>query len=108
VNDNTTKQIPTSFVLKQNYPNPFNPTTKISFALPVQANVTLRIYNTIGQEVATLFNDIANAGNFEVQWNGQNSAGMSVASGMYFYRLDASPTHGGAHFTQVNKMVFLK
>ncbi len=108
VKENTTKQIPTNFLLKQNYPNPFNPSTTISFALPVQANVTLRIYNTIGQEVMTLFNDVANAGNFEVQWNGKNSAGMSVASGMYFYRIDASPTKGGEHFTQVNKMILLK
>jgi len=73
---------PLQYSLKQNYPNPFNPTTTIEFSLPESEHVTLKIYNLLGQEVATLVSDKLKAGSYNYSWD----AG-SLASGMYFYRL---------------------
>lgn len=77
------------FKLSQNYPNPFNPSTTISYDIKGAQNVTLKIYNTLGQEVKTLVNTRQNAGNYKVQWDGKDNAGKSVASGVYIYRLEA-------------------
>ncbi|RME19554.1 MAG: T9SS C-terminal target domain-containing protein, partial [Candidatus Zixiibacteriota bacterium] len=93
---------PTEYSLNQNYPNPFNPTTEISFALPEAANVTLDIYNVLGQRVTSLINGELPAGEHTVTWNGTNDAGASVASGVYFYRLTAGS------FVQTKKMMMLK
>jgi photosystem II stability/assembly factor-like uncharacterized protein len=88
---------PIAFSLSQNFPNPFNPSTTIRFALPKSGHVELRVYNTLGQEVATLMNEEKNAGTYSAQWN----AG-SVASGVYFYRLKAG------EYTQIRKLLLLK
>ncbi|MCK4297834.1 MAG: T9SS type A sorting domain-containing protein, partial [Candidatus Marinimicrobia bacterium] len=85
-----------------NYPNPFNPITTISYELPVESKVTLRIYNTMGGLVRTLVNEEQYAGYKNVIWNGRNESGSKVSSGIYFYRIAAGD------FTQVKKMVFLK
>lgn len=79
--------MPTDFVLEQNYPNPFNPSTVIRFSLPKESQVTLKIYDIMGQEVKTLLNETMNAGNFDVQWNGDDSDGNKVQSGTYIYRI---------------------
>jgi hypothetical protein len=100
--------IPTEFELAQNYPNPFNPSTTIQFGLPVAADVTLKIYNVLGQEVVTLFEGQRGAGTFQAVWNGRNSAGNQIASGMYFYNLVAKSTDGKSTFTNIKKMLFLK
>jgi len=76
--------IPADFVLDQNYPNPFNPTTSIRFGLPSQAHVTLKVYNVLGQTVATLINDMKPAGYHVVHWNSGQAA-----SGLYFARMEA-------------------
>jgi hypothetical protein len=89
--------LPTEFALYQNYPNPFNPTTEISFALPNAANVKLEIFNIMGQRVATLIDQRLQAGNHSVVWDGSQ-----VASGIYFYRLDAGD------YVESRKMVLLK
>lgn len=94
--------IPEDFSLSQNYPNPFNPTTKIEFALPRQSNVSLKIYDVIGREVATLLNEEKSAGRFVVEWNGKNTLNRQVASGVYFYKLEAGS------FLQTKKMLMLK
>ena len=73
-----------SLRLEQNYPNPFNPTTTIRYALPQRSHVTLTVFNTLGQLVATLVNDEEQAGNHELRFDGLN-----LASGSYFYRLSA-------------------
>lgn len=76
--------LPTVISLGQNFPNPFNPTTTIRFALPTRAHVTLSVFNTIGQAVATLVNEVLEAGYHETVFDGGN-----LASGVYFYRLRA-------------------
>ena len=76
--------IPNKFYLYQNYPNPFNPSTVISYRLPVTGHVTLKIYDILGREVATLVNEQKSAGKYSVQWNGSQ-----LASGVYISRLTA-------------------
>jgi hypothetical protein len=90
-------QLPTGFALEQNYPNPFNPATTILYSLPQRALVTLKVYNLLGQEVAILENGIKNAGAYSALFDGRN-----LASGVYFYRLQA-----GA-MTSTRKFVLLK
>jgi hypothetical protein len=99
--------LPEEFALGQNYPNPFNPETRIAYALPEQASVTLRIYNLLGQEVVTLADKVQEAGYHHVVWNGRNSTGSSVGTGVYFYRFEAKGT-SGATFSNLKKMLFLK
>ncbi|UCD37282.1 MAG: VCBS repeat-containing protein [Fidelibacterota bacterium] len=82
-------RLPDEFALAQNYPNPFNPSTTISYALPLPAKVSLRIYNLLGQEVAVLHNDWQDTGYYEILWHGRDQAGRNVASGMYFAILRA-------------------
>jgi hypothetical protein len=98
------KDIPKEYQLFQNYPNPFNPSTTIRYSLPKAANVSLRIFNTLGQEVALLLNEQKVAGYYQVQWN------ASVPSGMYFYRLQAGDASTGSArgFVDTRKMILLK
>jgi len=97
------RDVPGEFTLSQNYPNPFNPTTTIQFALPAESIVTLEIYNMLGQRVATLINNEEfNAGVYTVSWNGQDSSGRTVSSGMYIYRINAGD------FNATRSMMFLK
>ena len=85
-----TQNIPQSFELSQNFPNPFNPTTTIRFGLPKEAKVTLKIYNILGEEVATLVHDEPKPAGFHVVvWDGRNRSGQPVASGVFVYRLNA-------------------
>ncbi len=88
---------PTEFELSQNYPNPFNPSTTIKFSIPEGSQVSLKIYNSLGQEIKTLVNRFMEAGVHTVNFNA-----VDLNSGMYFYRLDAG------EFTQVRKMTLLK
>jgi hypothetical protein len=99
--------IPAVYDLVQNYPNPFNPSTRIAYALPEQASVTLRIYNLLGQEVVTLADKVQAAGQYEVVWNARNKDGQSVGTGVYFYRFEARGTSGEV-YSDFKKMLFLK
>ncbi|MCB9087371.1 MAG: multicopper oxidase domain-containing protein [Calditrichae bacterium] len=94
--------LPTEYSLDQNYPNPFNPTTTVRFALPEASNVTLKIYNILGQEVYTLARGNLEAGFHTFQWNATDQYGSRVASGIYIYRLQAG------HFVQTKKMLLVK
>jgi len=100
--------LPSQFALDQNYPNPFNPATTIRYGLPVQAVVTLKIYDVLGREVVTLLEETQGAGVQSVVWNGRNSMGAQVSSGMYFYRLEARPGDGSRTFIELKKMMMLK
>jgi len=94
---------PDDYILENNYPNPFNPSTTINFSLPVQKKISLRIYDMLGREVATLIdNEIYEKGNSKVTWNGTNNYGAKVASGNYI----ATLTYG--NFAKSIKMTLLK
>jgi hypothetical protein len=88
---------PVEYALEQNYPNPFNPSTTISYALSQDTRVTLKVYNSIGEEVATLVDQDMPAGRHEYTWNATN-----LASGVYFYRLSSGD------FTSTKKLTLLK
>jgi hypothetical protein len=90
-------QPPSAYVLEQNYPNPFNFTTTISYQLPSRGEVVLKIYDVLGREVETLVNEKQFSGVYEYRWNPKN-----MASGIYFYRLNAGSVQ------MQRKMVFLK
>ena len=89
--------LPTEYRLEQNYPNPFNPSTAIRFALPADGNVTLKVYNAIGQEVATLLDAYTAAGRHEIRWDAK-----SLPSGVYLYRLAAGTV------VETKKMTLMK
>ena len=94
--------LPTEYSLSDNWPNPFNPRTTISYALPRQSDVTLSIYNLMGQEIMRWDENDIPAGYYEQTWNGTNKFGVSVGSGVYLYRLVAG------NFVETRKMVFIK
>ena len=89
--------LPEEYILKQNYPNPFNPVTTIEFSLPTTGNTVLTIYNLRGEEVARPVDGTLSAGYNRIDWNASN-----LASGIYFYRLQAGD------FVLTRKMVLLK
>ncbi|MEW6651921.1 MAG: T9SS type A sorting domain-containing protein, partial [Bacteroidota bacterium] len=79
--------VPSSYSLDQNYPNPFNPATTISYQLPTASSVTLKVYDVLGREVATLVDEFKNAGNYKIIFNVKTRHSVSLHSGVYFYRL---------------------
>ena len=96
---------PSMFVLSQNYPNPFNPATMISFGLPSNAMVSLKVYDVLGREVSTLLSGELPAGTYSEQWSGEG-----LPSGEYFYRLQARQTSGGQPgvFTETKRLILLR
>jgi flagellar hook assembly protein FlgD len=99
---NEKQQIPLVFSLQQNYPNPFNQTTKICFDVTHRAHIHLKIYDILGRQIATLVDDIKEAGSYSLNWDGVNDGGDPVSSGVYFYILIAE------NFIQVRKMILVK
>lgn len=95
--------MPEKFALSQNYPNPFNPTTSIRFTVPRSEIVTLTIYNMLGQAIVKEVYSNLNAGHYSFVWNGRDMSGSPVASGVYFYELNA-----GNQFRDIKKMVLMK
>ena len=103
INEQVGAPVPERFDLAQNYPNPFNPTTTIEFQLNKAAKVNLTVYNALGQLVRVLVNNQSQkAGSYNVTWDGRDQAGIFVASGIYFYRLDAD------NLSMSKKMLMLK
>ena len=94
--------VPTTFALSQNYPNPFNPVTTMNFDLPVKAHVTITIFNVLGQRIRTLVDQDLAAGRYTEEWNGSGDDGTKVASGIYFYKIEAGS------FVATKKMMLLK
>ncbi len=99
--------LPARFALAQNFPNPFNPETAIRYTLPAESQVKLAVYDLSGRLVATLSEGAKSAGEHEARWNGRDSFGNPVTSGLYLYRLEASARHGGA-ITLTRKLTVLK
>lgn len=95
-------EIPKEFDLRQNYPNPFNPATVIEYALPKSAHVTIEIYNLLGQKVNVLVDEEQKVGRYRVDWDGKDKDGGELASGIYFYRIQAGD------FVKCKKMIMLK
>jgi len=100
--DDDTDFLPWTFALEQNYPNPFNPETNIRFSLARASDVNLSIFNTLGRRVATLIDENLSAGGHLTRWNGTDNSGRTVASGLYFYRLNT------ADYTSSRKMLLIK
>ena len=94
---NHDNQIPESYSLYQNYPNPFNPVTKIKYSIPINSQVTIKVYDILGKEVSTLVDKFTNAGKYEVEFNASN-----LASGIYFYQMLSGNT------TNTKKLLFMK
>ena len=95
-------QVPMVYSLRQNYPNPFNPVTRISYDIIEPTNVTIRIYDLLGQSVKTLVNERKDVGFYTTLWNGLDQSGATVASGVYIYRFETE------RFTATKKMLLLK
>ena len=95
--DNSAQNIPENYSLKQNFPNPFNPTTTIRYSIPKAVHITIKVYNIIGQLVATLIDEYKQAGNYEIKFNGSN-----LSSGVYFYRMQAG------NFVEAKKLLLVK
>ena len=85
------------FYLSQNYPNPFNPATVITYSLPRSGYVSLKVYNSVGEEIATLVNNINEAGSHKIEFDASR-----LSSGVYYYSLESG------NFSQTNKMILMK
>ena len=94
--------LPTEFALFNNYPNPFNPVTNITYDIPEVSDVTLEIYNVMGQRVRTLATGSHEPGRYQIMWNATNDYGQGLSSGMYIYRIQAGD------FVSVKKLVLMK
>jgi hypothetical protein len=97
-----TPSLPLDYILFQNYPNPFNPTTDVRFQIPETGDVTIKIYDMLGQEIRTLFSGVTQRGTYTVQWDGLNNTGSKMSSGTYIYRMTTGD------FVQSKKMMLLK
>jgi hypothetical protein len=93
---------PNNFILFQNYPNPFNPNTTIQFQVPKVSDVTIVVYDMLGQEVKSLFSSQVQPGKYTVEWDGLNYAGAQMSSGTYIYRMTSG------EFIDVKEMILLK
>jgi hypothetical protein len=94
--------VPENFFISQNYPNPFNPATTVSYGLPDDADVRIKIYNILGQNVRTLVDERQAAGYRSVVWDGNDDSGNQVSTGVYFYRIEADDYHAS------KKMLMIK
>lgn len=115
--ENDFGKTPTSFELSQNYPNPFNPSTKIKYVIPTiettraaSVQVTLKVYDILGKEVAALVNDFKPEGSYEIEFNMEKLQSTPLPSGVYFYQLHVSDpeTGSGKGFIETKKMIYLK
>jgi len=109
VNDDNTLSVPVQFQLYNNYPNPFNPGTNIQYTVGSRQFVSLKVYDVLGNEIATLVNQEKPAGEYEVEFNSHSSSVRNLPSGLYFYQLRSVPSTGsGQGFVETKKMILLK
>ena len=98
------KGVPIAFALHQNYPNPFNPSTIIRYDVPEISHISVKIFNVLGQEAATLVDELQNPGFRSIEWNASGGA-----SGVYFYRLEAiRAADRVTSFIEIRKMILVK
>ena len=104
--------MPTEFLLSQNFPNPFNPSTTIRYTITNQSKVIIKIYDVLGNEVATLVDEYKPAGKYEVEFDSHSGNGWDLASGIYFYQLlvsDLQSKDGKTEsYIETKKMILLK
>ena len=100
--DSPGSTVPSAFALHKNYPNPFNPVTTIRYDIAEAVEVTLTIYNALGQQVRRLVNSPHQPGGYTIIWDGKSDNGQVLASGLYIYRLQAG------EFVQSRKLLLLK
>ncbi len=100
--------LPATFALEQNMPNPFYPSTTIRFSVPATAQVTVAIYNMLGQKVRTLTAGRIEAGYHQLVWDGRNDGGKPAASGVYFLQMRASAKNANAEFVRTRKLVLME
>jgi hypothetical protein len=94
--------VPAQYGLDQNYPNPFNPTTRIAFGVAKRGNVSIVVYNVLGQQITNLVDKVYEPGNYEVEWNGTDASGNQVSTGIYFYRMEVND------FVKTRSMLMIK
>jgi flagellar hook assembly protein FlgD len=94
--------IPTVYELSQNYPNPFNPSTILKYSIPEAGNVSIKVYDILGNLVKTVVNDYQQAGSYNVSWNGENANGNKAATGTYIARIQVNG------FSHSIKMLLIK
>jgi hypothetical protein len=94
---------PSQYQLSQNYPNPFNPSTSIRYALPFASNVKVVVFNSLGESMGELVNQVQDAGYYNLDWNASN-----LSSGTYFYSIQASSLDGSSTYSSVKKMMLIK
>ncbi|HJY63834.1 MAG TPA: S8 family serine peptidase [Ignavibacteria bacterium] len=100
---------PLVFSLRQNFPNPFNPTTIINYSLAKKSHVVVRVYDAIGRELAVLLNNTRDPGNYQIEFDANFYKGLTLSSGVYFYKLEAfSPETNSLLFNDIKKMVLVK
>ena len=93
----------------QNYPNPFNPETRIKFSMPSDSKLSIRIYNTLGEEIKELLNETRSSGEYEIGWNGTDNSGTRVPSGVYFITMEAfTNKQNSAPFRKTIKSVLVR
>jgi M6 family metalloprotease-like protein len=102
INENRSDKI-SGYILDQNYPNPFNPSTTISYYIPYNSHVTMKLYDILGREVNTLLNETKSTGSYKINLNG-----MHLSSGIYFYTLKASSIDGKQSYMSMKKMILMK
>jgi hypothetical protein len=102
-----TMTTPNGFKLEQNFPNPFNPKTTVRYSIPRDADVTVKVYNMLGQEIRTLYAGFQTQSSYTLSWDGRDDAGRQVASGAYVCRATARLASGEL-FTDARTMMLLK
>jgi len=102
INDDLPQELPNRYSISQNYPNPFNLSTTIRYTIPTRSQVTISIYNVMGQKVNTIVDETKSAGSHTAYWDGTDKAGKVVSTGVYFYRILAGD------FVESKRMMLLK
>ena len=97
IDRNTIKQLPTDYRMEQNYPNPFNPSTVIEFSIPHSCNVSLKVFNQLGQEIATLISEELHSSKYKINWDASG-----ISSGVYYYQIRAGD------FIQTKKLLLIR